>query len=60
MTYQDALSFLWVGILDGGEFRIRVFLLFHSIGRLQVKGLERCLDERVADAVDRCVHNFHL
>lgn len=58
-AYQDALPLLRIGIFDCGEFGIGVFLLFYSVRRLQVKGLERCLDERVADAMHGRMHNFH-
>lgn len=59
-TYQDAFPLLRIRILDRGELGIGVFLLFHSVRRLQVKSLEGLLDELVADAVHRRVHNLHL
>ena len=58
--YQDPFPLLWVWVLDGGELRVRVLLLLYGKGRSKVKGLKRCLDERVADTMHRRVHDFHL
>lgn len=60
VTYQNSLTLLWIWIFHCGEFRIWIFLFLYSIWRVKVKGLESWLDKRMADAMDRCMHNFHI
>ena len=60
IAYQDSLSLLGIGIFDGGEFRVWIFLFFYSVWRIKVKCLESCLDKCMANTMHRCMHNFHL